>query len=277
MQSPADKCDFSGSINPQFSLTQGDTPNLSCVVSSGDPSLPTLDFGQTRSVGTITCDSEPADMTCTDTGTFRFFRIDRVLRHRLTRKNLHMNLNRRVSVVAAIAAATFAAVVGCSNAGAPTSSGTTSTEQSASASVQPVASSAMPQAPASPTATAAAGIKATIAAEGDTHVRLGGPPMRFNVTLVNDGPDVAKLGLVVSMGHCSCGPPGASMMAEGTMRMLDPRTSDWVEVPYVRQGTGMDFITANLVPPFPLGHGQTVSYQLEMALRRRADLYRDQR
>jgi hypothetical protein len=26
------------------------------------------------------------------------------------------------------------------------------------------------------------------------------------------------------------------------------------------------FITANLVPPFPLSHGQTVSYQLEMQL-----------
>jgi hypothetical protein len=28
----------------------------------------------------------------------------------------------------------------------------------------------------------------------------------------------------------------------------------------------MDFITANLVPSFPLSHGQTVSYELEMAL-----------
>jgi hypothetical protein len=28
----------------------------------------------------------------------------------------------------------------------------------------------------------------------------------------------------------------------------------------------MDFITANLVPSFPLKHGQTVSYQLEMQL-----------
>jgi hypothetical protein len=36
-----------------------------------------------------------------------------------------------------------------------------------------------------------------------------------------------------------------------------------VQAPYVRQGTGMDFILANL---FPLSHGQTVSYQLEMQL-----------
>jgi len=56
------------------------------------------------------------------------------------------------------------------------------------------------------------------------------------------------------------------MMAEGSIQMLDPQTDAWVKVPYVRQGTGMDFITANLVPPFPLSHGQTVSYELEMAL-----------
>ncbi len=72
---PADKCDFSGSVNPQFGLSQGGTPSLSCVVASDHTGAPTLDFGQTRSVGTVTCDSEPAGMTCTDTGTGRFFRI----------------------------------------------------------------------------------------------------------------------------------------------------------------------------------------------------------
>ena len=145
-----------------------------------------------------------------------------------------MILDKRVSVVAAIGAATIAA-----------------------------AASIVPQAQASPPA---AGINATITTEDSTTVRLGGPPMHFTVTLDNDGPDVAKVGLVVSLGHCSCGPPGASMMAEGSMQMLDPQTDAWVKVPYVRQGTGMDFITANLVPPFPLSHGQTVSYELEMAL-----------
>jgi hypothetical protein len=122
------------------------------------------------------------------------------------------------------------------------------------------------QAPLSNAEPAADGLKATITAEGDTNVRLGGPPMRFNVTLVNDGPDIAKVGLVVSLGHCSCGAPGASMMAKGTMQRLAPQTNAWVKAPYVRQGTGMDFITANIVPPFPLAHGQTASYELEMQL-----------
>ena len=62
------------------------------------------------------------------------------------------------------------------------------------------------------------------------------------------------------------------MMAEGSMRMLDPQTNEWVQVPYVREGTGMDYITANLVPPFPLSHGQTVTYQLEMAVDAEQDM-----
>ena len=72
---PADNCDFSGSADPQLGLTQGDTPTLSCVVGSGDsPGEFTLDFGQTRSVGTITCDSEEFSVTCTDAGTGHYFR-----------------------------------------------------------------------------------------------------------------------------------------------------------------------------------------------------------
>jgi hypothetical protein len=140
----------------------------------------------------------------------------------------------------------------------------TATVPAASASVEPVATSSVPESPSAQAE--AAGITSTITAEDGTTVRLGGPPMRFTVALVNNGPDVPGVGLVVSLGHCSCGPPGASMMAQGTMRRLDPQTNQWVDAPYVRQGTGMDFILGNLVPPFPLAHGQTVSYELEVAL-----------
>jgi hypothetical protein len=38
---------------------------------------PILDYGQTRTVGAITCDSEPSTMTCTDTSTGHFFRVSR--------------------------------------------------------------------------------------------------------------------------------------------------------------------------------------------------------
>ena len=165
-----------------------------------------------------------------------------------------MMRNSPSAVIVAIAAATLAAVVGCSNADAPNASPTTTTEPSVQA------------APTSPTATNGKPVDVTITPEGDTTVRLGGPPIRFRITLANNGADIAKLGMVVSLGHCSCGPPGASMMAKGSMRMLDPQTNEWVQVPYVREGTGMDYITANLVPPFPLGHGQTATYEIEMAV-----------
>jgi hypothetical protein len=39
--------------------------------------LPTLDSGQTRTVGTITCDSETSGVTCTATRTGHFFRVSR--------------------------------------------------------------------------------------------------------------------------------------------------------------------------------------------------------
>jgi hypothetical protein len=70
----ADNCDTPASVHPQFSLTQGSEPTSSCVVGSLEYRWPTLDFGQTRSVGTVTCDNEPTGVTCTDTGTRRFFR-----------------------------------------------------------------------------------------------------------------------------------------------------------------------------------------------------------
>jgi hypothetical protein len=41
------------------------------------PGLPTLDYGQASSAGTITCDSETSGVTCTDTSTGHFFRVSR--------------------------------------------------------------------------------------------------------------------------------------------------------------------------------------------------------
>lgn len=111
------------------------------------------------------------------------------------------------------------------------------------------------------------GIDAAIAAENAAPLRPGGDPLRFTVTLTNTtSADIPDVGLVVALGHCSCGRPGASMMPSGTMRMRDPQTEDWVDVPYVREGTGADFLGRNLVPPFVLQQGQTITYDLEMRL-----------
>ena len=37
-------------------------------------------------------------------------------------------------------------------------------------------------------------------------------------------------------------------------------------MPYVAEGTGTDFLSQTLVPPFVLTQGQTVTYQLQLQL-----------
>jgi hypothetical protein len=68
----------------RFSLDQGSAPVSHChgdtIVppygSPGkNPAVPTLDSGQTRSAGTITCASEPTGMKCTDSSTGHYFRM----------------------------------------------------------------------------------------------------------------------------------------------------------------------------------------------------------
>jgi len=62
----------------RFTLNQGKAPAMEC---HGDtlrvPGEQTLNYGQTLSAGAITCDSEAAGMTCTDTSTGHFFRVSR--------------------------------------------------------------------------------------------------------------------------------------------------------------------------------------------------------
>jgi hypothetical protein len=61
-----------------FRLDQGRSAYLTCTYSalgSGFGPWPTLDYGQTRSLGAITCDSEPSGMRCTDSSTGHFFRV----------------------------------------------------------------------------------------------------------------------------------------------------------------------------------------------------------
>ena len=172
-----------------------------------------------------------------------------------------------------VGAAMVVTLVGCSSSGTTTSSGTpigsatTTAGQSASPSSPPPGTS-----PASPTPGAgshgsAGGIDVTIAAQGPTTVHPGGAPMPFSVTLVNTTTaGLAQVGMVVSLGHCSCNPSGAAMIPAGSMQMLNPDTQAWVTVPYVAEGTGMDFISQTLVPPFVLAQGQTITYQLQLQL-----------
>jgi hypothetical protein len=62
----------------RFVLTTGQPAAIHC---HGDTlrvaGEPTLEYGQTMSAGTLTCDSEPTGMTCTDSSTGHYFRVSR--------------------------------------------------------------------------------------------------------------------------------------------------------------------------------------------------------
>ncbi len=70
-----------GEPAPYLQLRQGGSPCLGFVMSqlffSGPYTPTTLDYGQTHTVGTITCGSAPSGVTCTDASTGRFFRVSR--------------------------------------------------------------------------------------------------------------------------------------------------------------------------------------------------------
>ncbi len=63
----------------RIELLTGQTPTMPChgdtVKNPGQEQ--TLDYGQTVSSGPITCESQSAGMTCTDSGTGHFFRLAR--------------------------------------------------------------------------------------------------------------------------------------------------------------------------------------------------------
>jgi hypothetical protein len=63
----------------EFYLDKGKAPALGCYEGAGNMSRPgpALGYGQTHSVGTITCGSEPSGVTCTDSSTGHFFRVSR--------------------------------------------------------------------------------------------------------------------------------------------------------------------------------------------------------
>ena len=189
-------------------------------------------------------------------------------------------MNRSSSLISTVVA--VLAIAGCSSPAtttgprtstgpvASTSSGATTTESATSSSNPPVTvtvTSSPPQAQGS-----AAGIDVTISAQSPTTLRPGGEPLRFNVTVVNTtSAGMARVGLVVSLGHCSC-TRGAQMMPTGSLRLLDPDTNAWQTVPYVREGTGGDFLHTTLVEPFVLEQGQNITYQLELMLDAQQDV-----
>jgi hypothetical protein len=75
---PPRPADCMGGWGDSVALTQGGQPSLQChndtLLGS---SQPVLDYGQTRSVGPITCHSEETGITCTDSSTGHGFSLSR--------------------------------------------------------------------------------------------------------------------------------------------------------------------------------------------------------
>lgn len=80
------ECPIGGGWGDSLSLTQGGAAVMHCHTDSaapppaeyqtvGDP--PILNYGDSHTLGAITCNSESAGVTCTDTSTGHFFRISR--------------------------------------------------------------------------------------------------------------------------------------------------------------------------------------------------------
>lgn len=74
-QPPLPGCPVAGR---EYDLREGAPASLGCQGGMIVASLPPkIDYGQTRSVGTITCDVEPSGVTCTDSSTGHFLRLSR--------------------------------------------------------------------------------------------------------------------------------------------------------------------------------------------------------
>jgi hypothetical protein len=75
---PPPECGKHIAWGSRFTLAPGHPGTIEC---HGDtlrvPGEPTLDYGQTISAGTITCDDEPSGMKCTDTSSGHFFQVSR--------------------------------------------------------------------------------------------------------------------------------------------------------------------------------------------------------
>ncbi|MCV7205145.1 hypothetical protein H7J71_24355 [Mycolicibacterium peregrinum] len=75
---PAKPADCHLDWGDRVSLKPGSAPEVHCHGDTiFDSGMPTLAYGQTRSAGPMKCESQPAGVTCTDTGTGHFFRMSR--------------------------------------------------------------------------------------------------------------------------------------------------------------------------------------------------------
>ena len=97
---------------------------------------------------------------------------------------------------------------------------------------------------------------------------FGGAPLEFTVTLRNaTDQSYRDITPLVSIGHSTASTSPARMAPAGTLAELDRASGSWRPVVYDREGTGMDYIMADIVqqPAFTLGPGQSASFRFRIA------------
>jgi hypothetical protein len=106
-----------------------------------------------------------------------------------------------------------------------------------------------------------------VTADSGTTASPGGSAIQFTVSVTNDfDSEVSEVGLVVSLGRCSCIQAPVPQPPAGTLQIWDPSTSSWQSIFYDIEGTGMDFAEMPAVPNLDLAPGQTVSYEFQLSL-----------
>lgn len=172
------------------------------------------------------------------------------------------------------AAAAFLALSACSPTNAPSTPGSTpATGATPPASTAPATTSTG----TAPTATARTGAASTGAGGSLTaalsglgaHPVLapGGPALVFEVSVHNGtGRAYQDIQPLISMGHCSCSPGGASMMPNGTLQLWNSGTGSWQSIPYDAQSTGADFGYVNQIPGVTLAAGASETFKYQVAL-----------
>ncbi|QMU66965.1 hypothetical protein [Streptacidiphilus sp. P02-A3a] len=176
----------------------------------------------------------------------------------------------RRHALAAPAVAVLLALAACSPNTAPTAPTAPGTPGAPPATA--TAAAPAPSAPPTPSASTGTGgggsLTAVFSGLGARPVLTpGGPALVFEVSVHNGtGQAYQDIQPLISMGHCSCSPGGASIMPSGTLRLWNTGTDGWRTLTYDAEGTGTDFSYVDQIPGLTLAAGASETFTYQVAL-----------
>jgi hypothetical protein len=172
-------------------------------------------------------------------------------------------------VAAVVAVLAIGSAVYPRPAGDLTPAGPGSTASTSAMPTAPAPSTTTPNAMTSATPPAARADRLAVAVSGtpaQPSLAPGGPAIEFTVTLTNaTGQTYRNITPIVSMGHCSCIGGPASPAPDGTLQ-LRQSGGTWLTIPYVRQGTGTDYLDQTQLPGITLAPGEDASFTYRLSL-----------